>query len=434
MAECRVAFQQPDPGGVDRRTVQGGDYRWYLPDRLADSMTVLDEQTAHLLGEVTAAAEQLGDSFATSPLPALYATLLRSESIASSRIEGVREDPARVLLAGLEDESVTSTPNAILINRNIDAVRNAVESLAATSPWQVEDIDRLQASLLPPAIHGLRRVPVWISGSSPLRAKYVAPMPEHVPELMQDLVSYLETTSDPVLMKAALSHAQLETIHPWVDGNGRAGRALIQAVLARSGLIRGGILPISVVLGQRDSGYIKALTAFRYDPRRGENGNDARLSFVRFFLEAARDAVTVAQDLLDQVHRVADSWSEKTQGVRSHSAQHRILELLADRPVLTVSYTRDHTEYTDASGARRQYSRAALGKAFTELERRGIVSRTTTRDKGQIVYTAREIVDLLVLSERRLGSTQLDTAASPLPKVARRRTPVLPEHLRPPTS
>lgn len=431
MAEYRRSFLPPDPTGADRWAIQGGDYRWYLPDRLTQTDLRLGDATLDLLERVTQLMRRLGEDFRSAPHPALYATLLRSEGIASSRIEGVREDPARVLLADLDETLVPRGSQAVLINRNIDTVRRAVESLATNDSWTTSDIKDLHTALMPSGPHGYRDRIVWISGSTPTRAKYVAPAPEFVPELMADLLDYLRTTDDPVLVQAALSHAQLETIHPWADGNGRTGRALIQAVLGRFGLVSGGVLPISVVLGQRDSGYTSALNAFRYDPRRGESPSQAREQFISFFLRAAQDAVEVAADLMAQVRATAAGWSEKTRAVRAHSAQHRLLELLADRPVLTVSYAQNHIEYTDGGGQRRPYSRMAIGNAFAQLERVGIVQRSHVRDRGSIVYTAREIVDLLVLSERRLGSAHLDTVAAPLSGRARRRTPPLPDHLRP---
>ncbi len=227
MAEYRRSFLQPDPAGADRWAIQGGDYRWYRPDELTDVPLSLGAQTRELLEQATDAVTELGRAFQASPLPTLYATLLRSESIASSRIEGVREDPARVLLANLDESLVPRGSSAVLINRNIDTVRTAVESLAARSPWSPADIDGLHAALMPTERRGFRTGLVWIGGTTPIRASYVAPQPALVPGLMSDLVAYLETTDDPVLVQAALSHAQLETIHPWGDGNGRTGRALI---------------------------------------------------------------------------------------------------------------------------------------------------------------------------------------------------------------
>lgn len=418
MAEYRRGFQQPDPTGPDKWSMRGGDFRWYFPDRLTETPVQLDETTAVLLGRVTERVAELGERFAHLPLPALYATLLRSESIASSRIEGVREDPSQVLLAGIDESLLRSNSAAVLINRNIDLVREAVESLATQTTWTTADIDGLHSALLPEDRSGFRRQLVWISGRTPVQAKYVAPLHEHVPELMKDLVDYLEYNNDPPLVQAALTHAQLETIHPWADGNGRTGRALIQAVLGRSGLVRGGVLPVSVIFGHRDSGYITALNTFRYDPRRGGDAVTAQNAFIRFFLESADAAVEVAADLIDDVQRVSSSWSERTAGVRAHSAQHRLLSLLVDRPVLTVGYAQANTEYSDAAGQRRAYSRVALGNAFAELERKGIVERMPTRDGRSIVYRASEIVDLLVLSERRLGSAELDTVAAPLSKAA----------------
>ena len=243
MAEYRKGFQQPDPRGHDRWSIQGGDYRWYLPDPLTGQPLHLTPATQSRLESVSEEVARLGERFRERPLPALYATLLRSESIASSRIEGVREDPSAVLLADIDDAPQREHSAAHMISRNIDAVRQAVETLATQSHWSSADIDALHRTLLPTHPVGFRDRLVWISGNSPVQAKYVAPHPEYVPALVEDLVTYLETTDDPPLVRAALSHAQLETIHPWTDGNGRAGRALIQAVLARSGIVSGGVHP-----------------------------------------------------------------------------------------------------------------------------------------------------------------------------------------------
>lgn len=430
MAEYRKAFQRPDPTGADKWAIRGGDYRWYMPDRLVGARLDLDGVTRDELDRVTAEVKSLNSRFEDLPLPALYATLLRSESIASSRIEGVREDPSEVLLAGIDEGLVRANSAAVLINRNIDSVRQAVESLAALPAWTTADIDALHAALLPSAPQGFRRQLVWISGRTPVQAKYVAPLHEYVPELLDDLVAYVERSDDPPLVKAALTHAQLETIHPWTDGNGRTGRALIQAVLGRSGLIRGGVLPVSVIFGHRDSGYVTALNNFRYDPRRGQDGGAARTGFIRFFLGAAAAAVEVATELIDDVQRISDEWAQAASNVRAHSAQHRLLALLADRPVMTVSYAQEHAEYRDATGQRRSYSRVALGKAFAQLEAKGIVERMPSRDGRNIVYRAPQIVDLLILSERRLGSPDLDTVAAPLTKRSRARTPMLPARLK----
>ncbi|WP_409484084.1 MarR family transcriptional regulator [Arsenicicoccus dermatophilus] len=240
-----------------------------------------------------------------------------------------------MLLADIDDAPRTEHSAAHMNTRNIDTVRQAVESLATRSRWTAADIDELHRTLLP--------------------------------------------------------------AHPE---------------------------------GFRNSGSVSALTAFRYDPRRGETADEAREAFVSFFLQATSDAVVVASDLLEEVRRVEASWAERTAHVRAHSAQHRLLALLADRPVLTIRYALDQAQYKDSRGTVRTYSRAAISKAFAELEAKGIVDRMPSRDGRHLVYRARELLDLLLLTERRLGSAELDTVAAPLSKRFRGRTPELPTHLR----
>src|SRR5207302_3067265 len=106
----------------------------------------------------------------------------------------------------------------------------------------------------------------WIGGNdyNPCGADFVPPPPEFVPDLLLDLVAYLDSDDYSPLVQAAIAHAQFETIHPFADGNGRVGRALIHAVLRRRGLAPRYVPPISLVLATESRSYIGGLTAYRY--------------------------------------------------------------------------------------------------------------------------------------------------------------------------
>src|SRR5699024_2660400 len=119
----------------------------------------------------------------------------------------------------------------------------------------------------PPEMQGVRTTQNWIGGSRhhPLESAHVPPPPEEVPTLLADLVQYMAGATHSPIIQAALVHAQFETIHPFPDGNGRVGRALIHTVLTRRGLTAAAILPVSLVLATLQEEYISGLDAFRVD-------------------------------------------------------------------------------------------------------------------------------------------------------------------------
>jgi Fic family protein len=201
--------------------------------------------TAETMGTVSDAAAvvaRVAQRLRDRPLPILYAILVRNESVSSSWVEGLRETPRNIMVAQLQDRDPglsghqfdrLDTAHAIL--GNLDSVRRGVESLRA--PWTLPSIHEIHRTIAP-HVHdgGYRGGEVQIGGSSKLTASYVAPPAERVPGLMDDLLDYANRSGDNPLVKAALIHAQFQTIHPYEDGNGRAGRVLVHGFLARSGL------------------------------------------------------------------------------------------------------------------------------------------------------------------------------------------------------
>ena len=134
----------------------------------------------------------------------------------------------------------------------------------------------------------------WIGGSeyNPCSAAFVPPPPELVPKLIEDLCAFCVSESLPAVAQAAIAHAQFETIHPFADGNGRTGRALIQLVLRRRGLATRVLPPVSLVLATRSSDYIDGLTATRYrGPATGQAAHAGLNLWVGRFADACQRAV-----------------------------------------------------------------------------------------------------------------------------------------------
>src|SRR6185295_19230001 len=148
--------------------------------------------------------------------------------------------------------------------------------------------------------HGgrVRDVQNWIGGSSfnPCSAAFVPPPPESVEELLEDLCAFVNDDGMPPVAQAALAHAQFETIHPFTDGNGRTGRALIHVILRRRGVAPRLLPPVSLVLATWSSSYIQALTATRYRGRADSaDANQGINEWIALFAAACRRAVDEAE-------------------------------------------------------------------------------------------------------------------------------------------
>ena len=253
----------------------------------------------------------------------------------------------------------------------------------------------------------------------PLDADFVPPPAELVPSLIDDLLEYLNGATHAPLIQAALVHAQLETIHPFTDGNGRVGRALIHATLARRGLLTGLVLPMSLVLATLGDRYVEALSLFR-EPTDGKlNGSAAqsipgtgRDAWIAFFLKAVMSARDQAEQISAELADLRKEWNENLQHWASHrnasrsqrkdSAALRILEELPSTPVLTI---------TTASRIH-GISRTAASRGLETLRAAGILT-TESVGGGRRAYTARSVLDVITWAERRLASTHFDTRISP---------------------
>lgn len=306
---------------------------------------------------------------------------------------------------------------ATLVANNMTVVRAATTTLADADTLTVDDIVELQRSLLPdePRHHGLRTVQNWIGTSSwtPIGALFVPPAPERVPTLMADLVDYLNGAAHSPLIQAGVIHAQFETIHPFTDGNGRVGRALIHTVLARRGLTSRALLPISLVLATLSDHYIDGLTSFRHDaPAGSAEASAAANEWLRTFVGAASVAVEQSEVLVGRIDELRQSWTDRLTahriaiGLRSapraDSAVARLLASLPEAPVITA------TTLARTLGV----SYPAANSALDELTQAGILTARSI-ERGAQAYIAGEILDLVTISERGLASTQFDTRISP---------------------
>lgn len=407
--ESRPWRSDPDQSASRRqRLTARGPYQAAVPARIADlpvrvsaevqaeaedavrEITRFDAEVGALAAR---RAEVEGEDAATELAP-LAAVLLRTESASSSEIEGVTAGARALALAAIEAKA---GPNAQLVTANVVAMRRAVELADQIS---VESIlaahDALLAGHEYAAPGRLRTTQVWIGSNaiSPHTASFVPPHHARVEDAMRDLIAFVARVDLPVLVHCAIAHAQFETIHPFIDGNGRTGRALIHTVLRRADALRNTLIPISTVFAGNPDRYIAGLTDYRSDPPRLD---DWIIGFAEAAEIAAKGAVQLAADIAALDERIYRHFIEvrsqqgKTPAVpRRDAVVLRILEHLASSPVLTAE-----SVVTDFGG-----SPAAAYRALTELAEAGILDRTKDRKGSVICWTADRHLALVALTER----------------------------------
>ena len=420
MADWQANHWTPSPNAPARDDRVGGEYSTYRPDLLMNRPLALASDVSDLSWQVEQAVRRLGDRPGVRGLEGLARFLLRSEAIASSRIEGLQVSPQQVGLAEIAEEealtaqSVNSTARRVAAN--ISALRRATHELAEDQKISLPGIEQLQSTLLSeePELLGIRGVQNWIGGSDyhPLTADFVPPQPSLMDSLMEDLVEYMNGGVHAPLIQAGIVHAQFETVHPFKDGNGRVGRALIHTVLVRRGLTRNAVLPVSPVLLTRSLEYVEGLTSYRYaGPVVGPDSERAISEWLRVFLNAVSIAVTQAESFAASLHDLRAGWEQAVamkrreqnlrETPRSDSATSRILETLQEHPVLTTTSV---ARLFGVSGS------AAL-TALEELTAAGVLvkRRLDGRTSG---YLAMDVFNLITFAERQLASTRWDTTTA----------------------
>jgi Fic family protein len=410
---------------MSRRDRQGCDYDAYLPDPLAGWDLALPADLVADLGDAEAAIRRLNASVTSHvSLEGLARFLLRAESVASSKIEGLEAGPRRLLDAEvvLAQGGDAADRIAVEVLANVAAMEAAVELGSSTDTITLDDLLGIHRILMErsatPAIGGVvRAVQNWIGGSSynPCSAAFVPPPPETLDALLDDLLTYVNGDDHPALVQAAIAHAQFETIHPFADGNGRTGRALIHVILRRRGLAPRFVPPISLVLATWAGGYISGLTAYRHVgaadlPERSTRAG----TWLRTFATAAHRSCADAESYAGEIEALDARWRERLGRVRANSAVELLLDLLPGVPVITV----------DSAARLIGRSEMRTGEAVNRLEAAGILRQRNIGRQRYRVFEAADVVDLFSGLERALARPTGDTAtAAPTRRVPRRVHP-----------
>ena len=379
-----------DPGAYGGRRARASfSYRAFVPDRIAS----LDPATTFEGAETVALAEQaimkLNDAGAVGGLEAVGALLLRSEAIASSRIEGYQLSQRNLARALIDPRAARGTARTVAAN--VIAMEQAIALAEVDRPLALADPLAIHRTLMAnePArvMPGeLRREQNWIGGrlDSPIDARYVPPPESEVEGLMEDLLAFANRDDVPAVAQAAIAHAQFETIHPFVDGNGRVGRCLIHVVLRRRGVAPRFVPPVSVVLAAGAKSYVEGLVGYR---------EGRIMEWCGSFARACERAALLSIDLAEAIATLEAEWFERAGRPRRDSAAARIIKVLPAQPITSAATIRV------AIGASHQRALDGL-KALAQA---GVV-RQITEGGYDREYASDELFGLIETYEGRIAA------------------------------
>jgi Fic family protein len=411
--EIRRWNPAPNVAGLPRKHRRPCDYRLYLPDRLAGRTIMLDGDVAADVSDAERAIARLNvRARALIDTEALARLLLRAESVASSRIEGLEIGARRLLRADAAREfgEAPTDVTAVEVLGNIDAMTFGTQAIEEGDAITVDVLLEVHRRLLADtrlSQHAgrLRTVQNWVGGSgyNPCSASFVPPPPESVEPLLEDLCGFCNDDQLPAVAQAAIAHAQFETIHPFVDGNGRVGRALIHLILRRRGLAPRALPPISLVLATRANDYIGGLVATRYEgPSDGKAAHEGLNLWVGRFAGAAQRSVLDATTFEERVDELEESWRERLGSVRRGSATDVLLQKLPALPILTVN--------SAASLVGRSF--LATNQAVERLVKENILTSIRAGRRNR-AFEAPELISAFTDFERGLASPTGDTRVTP---------------------
>ena len=331
------------------------------------------DQALLAVGRLDGAASTLPDAHL------LLYTFVRKEAVLSSQIEGTQSSLSDLLTHELGESPGVPIEDVAEVSRYVAAMSHGLERLKGGFPLSNRLLREMHGILLAAgrgaekAPGEFRRSQNWIGGTRPGNATFVPPPPQEVDHCMSDLERFLHS-DNPTLLKAALAHLQFETIHPFLDGNGRVGRLLITLLLCHDGTLREPLLYCSLYFKQHRQQYYSELNSVR------ETGDLER--WIEFFATSIR--VSAEQATLTG-RRIFTVFQEDRNRLRElgRLAPTSLLvqEALQSKPLATIA------TLTKATGL----TTPTVTQALRVLERLGIVRETTGRARGRIYSYERYI-------------------------------------------
>jgi Fic family protein len=355
----------------------GEDFKAFLPAPLPPRPDI--DWTPALRGRFDTALQALGRLDAvTDMLPnaaLLLYSFVRKEAVLSSMIEGTQSSLADLMLFELDEQPGVPVEDAREVSRYVAALEHGLKRLRGGFPLSLRLIREVHKVLIGRgrgaklAPGEFRRSQVWIGGTRPGNAIFVPPPANEVDECLKHFERFLHDQPEPTLplVKAALAHVQFETIHPFLDGNGRVGRLLIALQLAADGLMREPLLYLSLHFKEHRQTYYELLNAVRLT-------GDWE-TWLEFFADAVVASATQAAASAKRLLDLASTDSRRIEGLgRAAVSALAIHRALQRQPIATAASLAAATRLTPAT----------VNKSLVHLERFGVVAELTRKQRGRV--------------------------------------------------
>jgi len=372
-----VAVNRGITGRHEETSTGGERVRAFVPRTLPpDPPLLLDGKLQLLLEQSLLALGRLDNLPTLLPDTGLFLyTYVRKEAVLSSQIEGTQSSLSDLLLFELEQAPGVPIDDVVEVSNYVAALDHGLKRLREGFPLSNRLIREIHATLLSrgrgsdKAPGEFRRTQNWIGGTRPGNAHFVPPPPHAVPDLMGDLERFLheERSNLPVLVKSGLAHVQFETIHPFLDGNGRIGRLLITFLLCHAGILREPLLYLSLYFKQHREEYYRQLDRVRLD-------GDWE-GWLGFFLEGVRQTAEGAVSTAQRLITLFREDRERIQGTgRVAGSALRVHDVMRERPIATLGEVAKRTDLSFPAAS------AGMGR----LVAMGIATELTGRKRNRI--------------------------------------------------
>ena len=358
-----------------------GPYSSAITPAISEVVVRLDATVASDAEEAANAIVRFDAEFGSKVVP-FSSILLRSESTASGRIEQLTATAKAIALAELGD---TGKKNATMIVSNAKAME---ASIALSDDLSAASSLAMHTALLedehPEWVGHWRDLQVWIGGGKfgPHNAAFVPPHAHRVPDAIQDLVRFMHRTDVSPLAHAALAHAQFETIHPFPDGNGRTGRALIHSLLRRRNVTRNVTVPISAGLLVDTDAYFASLNAYH-------NGDPNDI--VSQTTDATFASIDNSRAMLRELDEISQEWRSRV-NARADSSVWQLTELLFRQPAVNSTIVQE----------RLHVSKQTALNSIGQLEDAGVLLKAKGEERNR-AWVAIDIVTVLDRFAERSG-------------------------------
>ncbi|MDR1982526.1 MAG: Fic family protein [Holosporaceae bacterium] len=356
-------------------SVGGESYNAYIPQPLPPKPALDMTAFYPLLDQANTAIGRLDGMSMVLPEPSLFLYMyVRKEAVLSSQIEGTQSSLSDLLLLETQGDSAASLDDVKEVSCYVSAMYYGLKRVKKL-PLSLRLIKEIHAQLMNNARSGnkhpgeFRNSQNWIGGTRPGNAKFIPPPPEHLMECLDNFEKFLhdDTLHLPILIKAALAHVQFETIHPFLDGNGRLGRLLITFMLCLEGIIKQPILYLSLYLKSNRDAYYGHLQSVR------ETGDWE--SWIKFFLtgiiETAQQATETAQSI---IALFAKDYSVIENSGKSSAAIFTIYDYLKQYPIANTKKIKESIKL----------SLPTILRSLAILENLKIIKEITGKDRHKI--------------------------------------------------